>query len=443
MTASTSQTAQALFLGSSSVTNGWNPIIPPSSSLSVRAWDAVHAISDAIRDKTSPPMSPNALRHRAYEDSLLFAWLGRGLGDEIWTERAADRLNAGIVEFSSRQPWLALYGGLCGLGWIVENFSRHDEDDTALALDTAQDDPNENIDAVLLKALASADWRGRYDLISGLVGFGVYFLERLPRPSAKRGIRAILAELEAISEPADGGMTWFTDARLLPAWQRELHPDGYYNLGVAHGVPGVLHLLNQIRAHGIESDRAERLLEGGVAWLMAQERPAGSRSRFGSWIDKGVSSDSRFAWCYGDLGITAVMLQIARSAGRENWSRYAHGLLDHCLNWPPDRSGIADAPICHGAAGAAHIFNRIYQAEGDPRCLDAALVWLERTLNMRLSGQGVGGFLSLTRPDPTGPEIWEPSPAFLDGAMGIALTFLAALTPVEPEWDRLLLVSGR
>ena len=48
----------------------------------------------------------------------------------------------------------------------------------------------------------------------------------------------------------------------------------------------------------------------------------------------------------------------------------------------------------------------------------------------------------MTRPDPDGPTIWEPSPDFLDGAIGVALALLAALAPVEPLWDRLLLLSG-
>jgi len=64
-------------------------------------------------------------------------------------------------------------------------------------------------------------------------------------------------------------------------------------------------------------------------------------------------------------------------------------------------------------------------------------------LNMRKIGQGVGGFLKLTRPTPQDPIVWEPSPAFLDGAVGVALALLAALTPIEPQWDRLLLISGR
>jgi len=134
---------------------------------------------------------------------------------------------------------------------------------------------------------------------------------------------------------------------------------------------------------------------------------------------------------------------VARRAGRDDWQKFANDLLDHCLAWPPDQAGVGDAPLCHGAAGVAHIFNRIYQSENDPRCRDAAIFWLERALAMRQPGTGVGGFSSLTRPDPSGPIVWEANPAFLDGAIGVALTLLAATTPVEPAWDRMLLLSTR
>ena len=38
------------------------------------------------------------------------------------------------------------------------------------------------IDALLVKCLRKKPWHGHHDLISGLVGFGVYALEQLPRP---------------------------------------------------------------------------------------------------------------------------------------------------------------------------------------------------------------------------------------------------------------------
>jgi hypothetical protein len=36
-----------------------------------------------------------------------------------------------------------------------------------------------------------------------------------------------------------------------------------------------------------------------------------------------------------------------------------------------------------------------------------------------------------------------PNPSFLEGSVGIALALLAAVSPKDPEWDRLLLLSGR
>ena len=36
---------------------------------------------------------------------------------------------------------------------------------------------------------------------------------------------------------------------------------------------------------------------------------------------------------------------------------------------------------------------------------------------------------------------WRDDPGFLNGAAGIGLVLLAAASPLEPEWDRVLLAS--
>jgi hypothetical protein len=342
------------------------------------------------------------------------------------------------------------------LGWTVEHISQilqqisvpADANNCESASDQGEEqeeDLNVEIDAAVLKKVRNTNSSSPYDLIGGLVGFGTYFLERLPRESAIRGIKAVFDQLENQAEPVDGTTAWHSGPELLPDHQRKECPNGYYNLGVAHGIPGILQFLCQVWASGIvERERSYEVLDGAVSWLIAQQRPSGCLSRFSSWISPGQeSTDSRMTWCYGDLGILSVLLQVADCTDRRDWRDFTDRLLNHCLAWPTDRSGIVDAPLCHGAAGVAHIFNRIYQTKGDRRCLDAALVWYQRTMAFRQAGSGVGGFLSLARPDPLAPPVWEASPAFLDGAVGVALAFLAAVTPVEPSWDRMLLVSGR
>ena len=59
---------------------------------------------------------------------------------------------------------------------------------------------------------------------------------------------------------------------------------------------------------------------------------------------------------------------------------------------------------------------------------------------MRHPERGIAGFAAFM-PARTGEERWVDDPGLLTGAAGVALALLAACTPVEPAWDRMLLVS--
>jgi hypothetical protein len=104
---------------------------------------------------------------------------------------------------------------------------------------------------------------------------------------------------------------------------------------------------------------------------------------------------------------------------------------------------VIDPGLCHGAAGLAHIYNRIYCASGEPLFADAARRWFERTLEMRKPGLGVAGYQSWgpKAGAPRGEMEWLDDGSFLTGAIGIALALLGGIAPLEPNWDRLLLTS--
>jgi lantibiotic biosynthesis protein len=424
--------------------SNWTSILEPSSAVGRQAQDAITQITNDIYDRAYPPKVAG-IRHRwQYEAPLIYGYFALAYDDQVWLDRAMENLNAAVSDASILQRSLDLFGGVCGLGWSVAHLQQllAPVPDLVQAREDEGDDLNADVDGFLIHNLQSAKWDGPYDLIGGLVGFGTYFLERFPAGRSLEGIKLIVGHLETISQPFGSGIAWHSRPGLLPDWQRERCPDGYYNLGVAHGIPGILHFLAEVAAADLD-ERAAVLLAGGMEWLMSQKRPAGSLSWFSSWVAPGESHDSRLTWCYGDLGILAVLLQIVRRFPRKEWKDFTQRLLDHCLAWPPELAGINDAALCHGATGVAHIFNRIYQAEGDVRCREAAVAWFERTLAMRVPGTGVGGFSAASRPDLTGPLVWEVSPAFLDGSLGIALALLSALTPIEPQWDRMLLLSSK
>lgn len=432
----------------------WKPILSSEHELRSRAWDATRAVVKSIYDRNYPPVAGKSGWRCPETEALLFAYWGLATNDPIWIDRAEECLNTAIENASAFSGYLGLHGGLCGLGWIAQHLSQLLDNNPPPSVEVGQtgpeilneaiEDPIADIDSIVLNVMRQPQWNREYDLISGLVGYGVYFLERLPSVSAAEGLKLIIGHFASKAEHSTEGITWYTPKQLLPEWHRELFPDGYYNLGVAHGIPGILYLLGETFAAGIEETTCLELLDGALSWLLSHQAPPDKLFRFYSWMAPGrPSSDSRLVWCYGDPGLLPVLLQLARRTSRCDWHHLARGILDQCLSCPIEQSGIADAALCHGAAGTAHLFNRIYQLEGDHRFLDASLGWFERALAMRQPGTGVGGFLQLTKPDPAGPVVWEPSSAFLGGASGIALALLAALTPVEPQWDRLLLASGR
>lgn len=301
---------------------------------------------------------------------------------------------------------VALSGGAARVGWTLAHLADGDDADQILAA----------IDAAVLRQLDA--WRGTYDLASGLVGLGVYALERgaAGRPIASR----VLARLAELAQPRGGGLAWYTAPELMPDWQRELAPAGYWNLGLAHGTPGVIVLAARCVAADIDRERAHELLAGATTYLLATV-PPNAGPRFPPWHVDGRDVEARpgLAWCYGDLGVSAALLAAAQVDGR--WREPALALALGCARRACD---IPNAAICHGSAGVAHILNRMWQATGDASFATAARAWLDRAL------AGVAELRAAS--DPT----------LLDGAAGVALVLHAAVSDIEPEWDRLLLLSG-
>lgn len=344
--------------------------------------------------------------------------------DEAGTALAA--AIAGIAERAAP----GLYGGAARVAFAVGHLSAGEDADLACAM----------IEASLLQFLEQPT--ESYDLISGLVGIAVPVLQRIadgsPSPSSDPVARSILGHLERLARTQPTGVSWYTPATLLPPWQRELAPDGYTNLGLAHGVPGVVAILARYIAAGVEAPRARRLLDGAVSYLQSVAGPTFG-ARYQAWLPaKEPRAQPRLAWCYGDLGVAVALMSAASATGRDDWRAQALELAHGMAARPFEASAVIDTGLCHGAAGVAHLFNRLSQATGDAELARAAATWFDRTLAMR-SSEPIAGFPRGMPVD--GVTTWEPAPDLLTGAIGVALALHAAISPIEPAWDQLLLAD--
>jgi hypothetical protein len=322
-----------------------------------------------------------------------------------------------------------LYGGAARVAFAVGHLSAGEDADLAC----------EMIERSLLRYLGQPT--ECYDLISGLVGIAVPVLQRIadgkPSESSEPLARNILDQLERLARPMDTGLAWHTPPTLLPPWQRLQAPEGYINLGLAHGIPGVVAILARYITAGVDAARARVLLDGAIDYLRSVARPEPG-NRYAAWLPSRPGETCRVAWCYGDLGVAVAMMSAAAATGRKDWRSDALELAHAMAARPFEDSQVVDAGLCHGAVGVAHLFNRLGQATGDDAFARTADAWFERTLAMR-RGDGCAGFPRAMYND--GILSWEASADLLNGATGVALALHAAISPIEPAWDQLMLAD--
>ncbi|MBB4637135.1 lanthionine synthetase LanC family protein [Longimicrobium terrae] len=360
--------------------------------------------------------------------ALFLTHLGRASGQAKHREAAAEAV-ALSGDLVARVPMrLALYGGLAGMVLPMAHRERLGIADDGFDLD--------GIDEVLMEGV-DPGVTPHFDLISGVVGLGAYFLERLPAPAAREGVRRVIHRLHDTAEHDGHGMRWLTAPDLIPAAKRAITPLGKYDLGMAHGITGVAAFLALALLNGADRDPAEAMLRETVRWLMALERADGSQGAYGTMVDPRqpeAMAPGRAAWCYGDPGVAAALLLASRALGDDALLHRAHALARHSAAFADaQRHRAVDTSLCHGTAGLAHLF-RVLGRPADAERWDA------ETMAMRSPDQGVAGFYFMESHD--GVTRRAPDATFLQGAAGVGLVLLSVLDPAsDRSWDRLLLLS--
>ncbi len=399
----------------------------------------VRAIADdLIRATVESPAALHgdlSLGRGAPGAALFLAYWGQYLADRA--PRAADLacaasrhlLEQTLTTLASRPGPASLYQGYTGAAWAVQHVAATDDGD----------DPLAELDDGLARGLTGLG--PCFDLVSGLAGALVYARER--GANGRALLPATVTALAQLAQPGTPcGRTYFTTAAQLSPQSRPHSPDGHHDLGLAHGVPGVVAALVAVLeddlASGPTHSDAATLVDDAIGWLLAQPIVAHPHGRFPAVLRPGAAPQpTRLAWCYGDLGIALTLVRAGRVRANPAWIEQGRALARLAAQRDPDTAGVVDASLCHGAAGLAQLFARLHAATGEPECRAAAQRWLDDALARRQPGTGVGGY---RHPRGRDPGVREHA-GFLEGASGIGLALLAMIDDTEPAWDRLLLLS--
>jgi len=415
-------------------TTAWKPIL--TGDASANAEKSVLEIAEGLRDDA---WSPERIFHSLAGGSSGLAIFYHELAQR-WPQSGFDALrdrywNSAIDALANTQyPMPNLYSGFTGVGWATALLTPKSD------AGNENDESHEELEEALLECLTSIRDPADYDLINGPSGWGLYALERWPHPRAIRALELIVDFFEHRAERVPAGIRWHTSPELLPEWQREHSPNGYYNMGLSHGMPGVWVLLAHTLVRGIRPRASKELLDGSVKWGLAHRWLGESPTLFPSMVNEKAPTPpgGRLAWCYGDLGVASALFLAGQLTERPDWMEEALSIMRRASMLTREDSRNVDCGLCHGTAGVAHVFNRFYHATGDEAFAKAAAYWLDVTLDMRVDGIGPGRYAAW-RHEPT--PGWQAMAGLLEGSSGIGLALLTAIGDREPAWDRFLYIS--
>ena len=398
----------------------WYPILDGALRQAAReAADAVeHSVSRSCENRRRRGARAVPTACGAAQLALMYGYAqsrGANLLARLHLDQAAD-----LLAVEDTVP--SVHTGLAGVAWTVAHLSGPDRG-VRSAYDCAE------IDVALNEALENPSFYRHYDLMDGVVGIGLYFLERLPGADAARGIERVVSCLERTCVRDTTGIAWLTHPDTLPPSSRATYPMGFYALGVAHGMAGVVSLLARIWASDIARHRVDVMLEGAMDWLL--DKWDGREFPSAVVPDRAEAPGHFFSWCWGSLGIAGALLSASRVRKEASWETTA---VEAAVQLADRREDIEvrSACLCHGAVGHAHIFNRMFQATGNEDLRLAARYWYERAIGLRRHRIGIAGFRI--------PRNSRLALNLLHGASGIALGLRAAVCDTEPLWDRLLML---
>lgn len=382
----------------------------PSSLLAERSKDLLVRWASLVKE-------PDAykypyLGHGSILNTIVLLEASALQAREDYVLAAAKHLEQGMALLDKLPLSSSLYRGISGIGWAVQNFSRPD-------LLPWREEVLGDLDNLLAEGLEVTN-NLNIDIINGLAGIAVYAVARGLDQTSSRELWAVLDH-----KISDYFATWCTSAH------EDRQPESVANnLGVAHGVPGLLSVAAVASSRGLLSGQTQALLKKGLdtLWNVALVE----NGKISYPCRHGETKTSRLAWCYGGLGIAATFKNGA-AIDAANIQRLRLISESSLAQYEAGAHGIRDASLCHGYAGAALTFQYLAQSG----ILEDELASLLRTTSHDACSAALDSGIQRAGTSSTARGM-VPSPSFLEGGAGVALALSAMFSERRPSWMDLL-----
>lgn len=370
--------------------------------------------------------------------SLFQFYYSKYIGNEKHSKLGLEILESCIDKINNGLKHPTYCSGAAGFGWALdhlsqENFLENDNDDLLGSMDSA-------LHRIMINDLK----KGHYDFLHGGIGYGFYFFNRFKNAKSlklKGKYKKILDDFLHILEEqsikdSNKGIKWLFYSSI-----KNKKEPGVYNLSLSHGISSIVSFLAKLYQHEEFKRKSERLLIGGLNYLVnSANREKNLISLFPNSIKEVGDNElnSRLAWCYGDLGVGMSIWNTAKVLNDKSLSEFSLKIFKHSQSrLTKETTRVVDAGICHGSFGNALIYNRMYKNTNDLSFKETAKFWIDDGVNKAMFEDGYAGFKKY---DPM-TNLWHNSNSLLEGIAGIGLTILDYISDFETNWDECLMIK--
>ncbi|MDJ1470235.1 lanthionine synthetase C family protein [Xanthocytophaga flava] len=321
---------------------------------------------------------------------LFYAYLYQTYQQGEYFEKFSALLESSI-DFLEQYPTdSSLAYGFTGLFWVIQHLINNG---------ILQQETQQMLEPLLETVIQSckSDYEtGNFDLLVGLIGKGVYFMEGYYLTENKNALEQTVYYLSQLASSIPYVASKNTSIAYLKnqseytakphtAKGQAAKPEHFsVNLGMAHGVPSIISFLSKVHQKGIATSLCRNLVDSEIQALLANQSPRGI-SLFP--INSNSTAESRLAWCHGDLGPALSLFHAGLAFNNQSWTDSGIEIALLASKRTINNSGIImhpnmsvyDTGFCHGTSGVAHIFHRFYQSTGLDEFSKCALYWLDHT----------------------------------------------------------------
>ena len=417
----------------------------------MRDPDTVHAVASQAEKLSSYPVAGAATSFCAGDAglALFYEYLDRCFPGQGWGTTSQHYLQIAAASTHQSVRWYpGLFSGISGMALTLSLASRGGKryQKTLARLHDG-----------LCAQVLGQPWRRpveergvadrEYDVISGVAGVLTYLVSiEQPDEQVQGAIEHALKYLTWLAEPGQpvGRERWYIPSELLPTDRhRQENPQGHFNCGLAHGLPGPLAALALTWQAGYRYPGLRESIAYLAGWIIDHQLKTPWGIDWPNCVPLEQAADpqnwrhlspARTAWCYGAPGVARSLWLAGQALNDEQIRQIAIEAIETVQSRPEATRLLLSSHICHGVAGVLQIFLRFAHDCESTRIREQIPLLVQQLLHAFDPASALG-FCDMDEGIPIDQTGW------LTGAPGIAMVLLAASTSIAPAWDRALVIA--